>query len=76
MSLPDLIAQFAQILNREGPDSEQADKFIWDHRNEDPEFSELAETARRLKRAFLADEGNSKPEGEVLHDNVNQYPHR
>lgn len=47
----ELLAEYAALLNRDGPDSAEARALIDAHRN-DREFVELAETSRRLKAAL------------------------
>lgn len=50
--LHNLLAELATLLNKFGPDSLQVEEFVRGHRDDDPEFLELAELCRRLKRAF------------------------
>jgi hypothetical protein len=64
MALPDLLAECARLLNAFGPESFQVDEFIKEHSTDDPEFAELAELSRRLKRAFLA--GQERKEEEFI----------
>jgi hypothetical protein len=47
----ELLARHAELLNRYGPWSEQERAFVREH-EQHQEFVELAETARRLKRAL------------------------
>lgn len=51
MSTRELLAAYADILNRFGPDSDEAASFLDAH--QDAEFAELAAVARTLKAALM-----------------------
>jgi DNA-directed RNA polymerase specialized sigma24 family protein len=49
MNTAERLAEYANLLNRHGVDSEEARQFL-DDNNDDPEFVDLASLSRRLKR--------------------------
>jgi hypothetical protein len=49
----ELLAEFAELLNKEGADSEAVCAFLSEH-SHDSDFAELAEISRKLKKALIA----------------------
>jgi hypothetical protein len=53
------LAEYAVLMNRHGPDSDEARAYLDGHRG-DPEFVSLARVARWLKAALTARPGNRR----------------
>jgi len=63
--IPNLMAEYAGILNQYGPDSEESQKYIENLRENNPDLVSLAELARSLKIALTAPW--PKSEIEIVH---------
>jgi len=53
MNVRDKLAEYAQLLNRYGPDSPEVKEFVSQH-PDDEEFLDLANLTRRLQTALTA----------------------
>jgi len=55
MDTAELLAAYADLINQYGPDSDEANAFVWGH-TEDQEFIGLAWVAKHLKLALSSSE--------------------
>lgn len=52
----EMLGEYTELLTRFGPDSQEAKEYL-DERRFNSEFAELAELARKLKKALTAPTG-------------------
>lgn len=55
----EMLAEYTELLSRFGPDSKEAQEYL-DERRFNYEFAELAELARKLKKALTAPTGGRR----------------
>lgn len=55
----EMLGEYTELLNKFGPDSPEATEFL-EERQFDSEFAELAELARKLKKALTAPTGQRR----------------
>lgn len=62
MNTAQLLAEYAKVLNRFGPDSPQGEEFVGQY-GSNPEFVRLARISAALKRALMPNPIPASPSG-------------
>jgi hypothetical protein len=58
-----LLAEYTVLLNRHGTESPEAEAFLREHRDDDPEFPELAEIVKALRTEVSREVGRVEFQG-------------